>query len=59
MYLAVGTIGFAYHFRELLVFQDEGIWVELTEFLAIVSEHLCSEATTGRAGLGSLGLHAT
>lgn len=37
VYLAVGTIGFAYHFRELLVLQDEGIWVELSEFLAIVS----------------------
>jgi hypothetical protein len=37
VYLAVGTIGFAYHFRELATLQDEGVWVELTEFLAIVS----------------------
>ena len=37
VYLAVGTIGFAYHFRELLSLQHDGVWVELTEFLAIVS----------------------
>lgn len=37
VYLAVGTIGFAYHFRELMVFQRDAVWIELTEFLAIVS----------------------
>jgi len=34
MYLAVGVIGFVFHFRELR--QPDGIWIELTEFLAIV-----------------------
>jgi hypothetical protein len=37
VYLAVGAIGFAYHFRELLAFQHDSVWVELTEFLAVVS----------------------
>ncbi len=37
VYLAVGTIGFAYHFRELMALQHESVWVELTELLAIVS----------------------
>ena len=39
LYIAVGTIGFAYHFRELSAghaLNFDGIWVELTEFLAIV-----------------------
>jgi hypothetical protein len=36
VYLAVGTIGFAYHFRELLASQRETIWIELTEVLAVV-----------------------
>jgi hypothetical protein len=37
VYLAVGAIGFAYHFRQLLAFQHDSGWAELTEFLAIVS----------------------
>jgi hypothetical protein len=37
VYLAVGAIGFAYHFRELLSLQQDIVWAELTEFLAIVS----------------------
>ena len=37
VYLAVGAIGFAGHFRELLGLQHDGVLVELTEFLAIVS----------------------
>lgn len=36
VYLTVGAIGFAYHFRELLSLQQDIIWAELTEFLAIV-----------------------
>jgi hypothetical protein len=35
VYLAVGSIGFAYHFSELR--QPDGVWIELTEFLAILS----------------------
>lgn len=34
IYLAVGCIGFAYHFHDLR--QPDGIWVEVTEGLAIV-----------------------
>jgi hypothetical protein len=37
VYLAVGTMGFANHFRELVALQRDAVWVELTEFLAIVS----------------------
>jgi len=37
VYIGVGTIGFAYHFTEFLAFQYDGMWVELIEFLAIVS----------------------
>lgn len=37
VYIAVGAIGFAYHFRELLAHQHNSVWVELIDFLAIVS----------------------
>jgi hypothetical protein len=37
LYLAVGTVAFVYHFRELLSLQRDSVTVELTEFLAIVS----------------------
>lgn len=40
LYLAVGVIGFLYHGKEFLSrggFQSDIIWIELTEFLAIVS----------------------
>jgi hypothetical protein len=37
VYLGVGAITLAYHFRELLSLQPDSIWIELTEFLAIVS----------------------
>jgi hypothetical protein len=37
MYLAVGTVAFVYHFRELLSLQRDSVSIELTEFLAIVS----------------------
>jgi hypothetical protein len=39
VYMGVGTIGFAYHFTEILArgaFQYDDVWVELIEFLAIV-----------------------
>jgi hypothetical protein len=40
LYLAVGIIGFVYHGKESLsrsAFQSDVIWIELTEFAAIVS----------------------
>ena len=37
LYLAVGTIGFAYYFSELMAHQDNSVWIELTELLAIIS----------------------
>ena len=37
VYLAVGVIGFAYHFRDLLASPRDGVWIELTEVLAVVS----------------------
>lgn len=37
VYIAIGAIGFAYHFRELLAHQHDSVWVELIDFLAIVS----------------------
>ena len=37
MYLAVGTVAFVYHFRELLSLQRDSVSIELTEFLAVVS----------------------
>lgn len=36
LYLAVGIIGFAYHFRSLLAWQQDSVWVEVTELLAVV-----------------------
>lgn len=36
-YVAVGIVGFAAHFHELLAAPSEGVWVELTELLAIVA----------------------
>ncbi|MBZ5591237.1 MAG: hypothetical protein LAP39_03305 [Acidobacteriia bacterium] len=36
VYLAVGTIGFAYHFTELLAFQHDVVWEELVRLLAII-----------------------
>ena len=34
--IAVGTIGFVYHFTQLLPFHYDGILIELTEFVAIL-----------------------
>ena len=36
LYLAVGAIGFAAHFHGLIAHQPDAIWVEVTEFLAVV-----------------------
>ena len=39
VYIAVGTIGFAYHFTELQArdaFPIDGVWVELVRLLAII-----------------------
>ena len=36
LYLAVGIIGFVYHFRSLLAWQQDSVWVETTELLAAV-----------------------
>jgi len=36
LYLAVGTVGFVYHFHELARHPQDAIWIELTEFVAIV-----------------------
>ena len=37
LYIAVGTIGFAYYFSGLMAHQDNSMWIELAELLAIVS----------------------
>ena len=37
LYLAVGTLAFVYHFRELVSLQRDSFGMELTELLAIVS----------------------
>ena len=36
LYVAVGIMGFTYHFHELLALQHDSLWIELTEFLAFV-----------------------
>jgi len=39
LYIAVGTVGFAYHAGDFLArhaFNYDGLWIELTELLAIV-----------------------
>lgn len=35
LYIAVGAAGFIFHFRESLADPRDGVWIELTEFLAI------------------------
>jgi hypothetical protein len=37
LYLAVGTVAFVYHLRELLLLQSDSVGMELTEVLAVVS----------------------
>jgi hypothetical protein len=36
VYIAVGTIAFVFYFTQLLAFQPDAIWIELTELVAIV-----------------------
>lgn len=36
VYIGTGAIGFAFHFTGLLAFQDDALWAELTELLAIL-----------------------
>ncbi len=36
LYIAVGLIGFIAHFRESMASWHEGIWIELTEVLALL-----------------------
>ena len=37
LYIAVGTIGLAYHFPGLTAFHYEDVWIELTELLALIT----------------------
>jgi hypothetical protein len=37
VYIAVGTISFAYYFPELMAHHDQSVLIEITELLAIVS----------------------
>jgi hypothetical protein len=37
LYIAIGTIGFAYHFPRPLGFHYEDVWIEGTELLAFVT----------------------
>jgi hypothetical protein len=36
IYIAVGILGFAYHFREIIAPQNDGLWIAITEVLAII-----------------------
>src|SRR6185437_10925911 len=36
IYIAVGIMGFTYHFREIIALQHDSLWVALIEALAIV-----------------------
>jgi hypothetical protein len=36
VYLAVGVLGFAFHFRELLAGHHDAVGIEITEFVAIL-----------------------
>ena len=37
LYIAIGTLGFAYHFPQPLTFHYEDVWIEGTELLAFVA----------------------
>jgi hypothetical protein len=37
LYIAVGVVGLAAHFHDLLAYPRDGVWMELTELLAIVA----------------------
>jgi hypothetical protein len=36
-YLAIGVIGFIAHFHDLLATPSEGVWIELTELVALIT----------------------
>jgi hypothetical protein len=36
VFIAVGAIGFAFHFHDLLATPSEGVWIEVTELLALL-----------------------
>jgi hypothetical protein len=36
LYISMGTIGFAYHFREMMAFQQQSVWIELVRLVAIL-----------------------
>ena len=59
VYIAVGTIGFAVHFRELLARHPMLSGLNSPSSWRLSAEYLCSEARTGRAGLRSPGWHST
>ena len=37
LYIAVGGIGFIVHFHDLLTHPQEGVWIELTELVGLIS----------------------
>jgi hypothetical protein len=45
LYIAVGAIGFAYHFHQLKVFEHDSVWIEVTELLAILCGVFMHSAT--------------
>jgi hypothetical protein len=56
VYLAVGVIGFVFHFHELLAGHHDAVGIELTEFVAILCGAFLLRGHTGRAGWRSRGL---
>ena len=59
LYIGVGAIGFAYHFRESVAAPAGGIWVELTEALAFICGAflLLGRNWARWAAMGWIGLH--
>jgi hypothetical protein len=37
LYIAVGAAGLVFHFHDLVAHPREGIWIELTELLAVIA----------------------
>ncbi len=37
LYIAVGAIGFAYYFPQMIALQRDTVWIELTELLAVIA----------------------
>ena len=59
LYIAVGTIAFAYYFPELRAHHDGSVWIEFTELLAIVSGAFMFRETTGHVGSRLFGWPST